>query len=81
VLLTWNLEQELLKVTPAHDFNDAEMAQRHNLPYVCVIDEEGKMTDEAGQYKALDRYEARKKLSMILPKLGFLIRLKNINIQ
>lgn len=70
-----------VKVTPAHDFNDAEMAQRHNLSYVCVIDEEGKMTDEAGQYKALDRYEARKKLSMILLKLGFLIRLKNINIQ
>nr|WP_274703122.1 valine--tRNA ligase [Thermodesulfovibrio thiophilus] len=61
-----------VKVTPAHDFNDAEMAQRHNLPYVCVIDEEGKMTDEAGQYKALDRYEARKKIIDDLTEAGLL---------
>ena len=61
-----------VKVTPAHDFNDAEMAQRHNLPYVCVIDEEGRMTDEAGQYKALDRYEARKKIIDDLTEAGLL---------
>jgi len=61
-----------VKVTPAHDFNDAEMAQRHNLSYVCVIDEEGKMTDEAGQYKALDRYEARKKIIDDLSEAGLL---------
>jgi len=61
-----------VKVTPAHDFNDAEMAQRHNLSYVCVIDEEGKMTDEAGQYKALDRYEARKKIIDDLTEAGLL---------
>ena len=61
-----------VKVTPAHDFNDAEMAQRHNLPYVCVIDEEGKMTDEAGQYKALDRYDARKKIIEDLTEAGLL---------
>ncbi|MCX7988747.1 MAG: valine--tRNA ligase [Thermodesulfovibrio sp.] len=61
-----------VKVTPSHDFNDAEMAQRHALPYVCVIDEEGKMTDEAGKYKGMDRYEARKKIIADLTELGLL---------
>lgn len=65
-----------VKVTPAHDFNDAEMAQRHNLPYVCVIDEEGRMTDEAGQYKALDRYEARKKIINDLTEAGLLDKIE-----
>ncbi|MCS7203785.1 MAG: valine--tRNA ligase, partial [Thermodesulfovibrio sp.] len=61
-----------VKVTPAHDFNDAEIAQRHRLPSVCVIDEEGKMTDEAGAYRNLDRYEARRKVVEDLTKLGLI---------
>lgn len=61
-----------VKVTPSHDFNDAEIAQRHSLPYVCVIDEEGRMTEEAGIYRGLDRYEARKKIINDLTELGLL---------
>jgi len=61
-----------VKVTPAHDFNDAEIAQRHNLPYVCVINEEGKMTEEALKYRGLDRYEARKRIINDLTELGLL---------
>ena len=48
-----------VKVTPAHDANDFEIAQRHNLPHIEVIDEEGQMTAEAGPYQGLDRYAAR----------------------
>ncbi len=61
-----------VKVTPSHDFNDAEIAQRHSIPYACVIDEEGRMTEEAGIYRGLDRYEARKKIINDLTELGLL---------
>ncbi|GAQ94979.1 valyl-tRNA synthetase [Thermodesulfovibrio aggregans] len=61
-----------VKVTPCHDFNDAEIAQRHNIGYVCVIDEEGRMTEEAGKYKGLDRYDARKQVIADLEKLGLI---------
>jgi len=52
-----------VKVTPAHDFNDEAIAKRQNpaLPFVKVIDEEGRMTAEAGEsYRGMDRYECRK---------------------
>lgn len=65
-----------VKVTPAHDFNDAEIAQRQGLPSVCVIDEEGKMTEEAGIYSGLERYEARKKVVEDLTKLGLIDRIE-----
>jgi len=65
-----------VKVTPSHDFNDAEIAQRHNLPYVCVIDEEGKMTEQAGNYRGMDRYEARKRIIADLEKLGLLEKIE-----
>jgi valyl-tRNA synthetase len=48
-----------VKVTPAHDANDFEIAERHNLPRIVVIDEEARMTAEAGPYQGMDRYEAR----------------------
>ncbi|WP_028841651.1 valine--tRNA ligase [Thermodesulfobacterium hveragerdense] len=61
-----------VKVTPAHDFADFEMAKRHNLPLVKVIGEDGFMTEEAGPYKGLERYEARKKVLEDLKTQGFL---------
>ncbi len=48
-----------VKVTPAHDPNDFEIAERHKLPRIEVINEEGRMTEEAGPYHGLDRFEAR----------------------
>ncbi|MDF2953296.1 MAG: Valyl-tRNA synthetase [Thermodesulfobacterium sp.] len=61
-----------VKVTPAHDFADFEIAKRHKLPFVKVIDEKGKMTGEAGSYTGLDRFEARKKVIEDLKSQGFL---------
>jgi len=49
-----------LKVTPAHDPVDFEIAQRHNLPAITVIGLDGHMNENAGPYAGLDRYEARK---------------------
>lgn len=51
-----------LKVTPAHDLNDFEIAQRHRLPALQVIDERGRMTEAAGKYQGMDRFACREKI-------------------
>jgi valyl-tRNA synthetase len=52
-----------VKITPAHDQNDFEIGNRHNLERISVIDEEGKMTIEAGdRYEGMDRFECREAL-------------------
>ena len=62
-----------LKITPAHDFNDFEVARRHNLPAIQVIDEGGNMTKEAGpKYVGMDRFVCREQIVKDLKKLGLL---------
>jgi len=51
-----------LKVTPAHDLNDFEIGLAHGLEMVKVIDEEGKMSAEAGPYRGLDRFACRERI-------------------
>ncbi|HAA37330.1 MAG TPA: valine--tRNA ligase [Firmicutes bacterium] len=63
-----------VKVTPAHDPNDFAIAQRHQLPSVVVIAEDGTMTEAAGKYAGLDRYEARKQVVTDLAAAGVLLR-------
>ena len=62
----------VLKITPAHDPNDFEVGQRHNLPIINVMDENGKMNENAILFKGLDRYEARNQLVGLLRKGGYL---------
>ncbi len=57
-----------VKVTPAHDFADFEIAKRHNLEFVKIMDENARMTKEAGNYAGLDRFEARNKVVEDLKK-------------
>ena len=64
----------IVKVTPAHDPNDFTAGKRHNLPQVRVIDDNGRMTEEAGPYAGLDRYQARKKLLSDLADMGLIER-------
>ncbi len=61
-----------LKVTPAHDLNDFEIAKRHDLPILTVMDSDGKMNQEAGPYAGLDRFECREKIVTDLKEQGFL---------
>ncbi|MFI5331239.1 MAG: valine--tRNA ligase [Desulfobaccales bacterium] len=62
-----------LKITPAHDFNDFEVARRHNLPAIQVIDEAGNMNKEAGpKYVGMDRFVCREQIVKDLKKLGLL---------
>jgi valyl-tRNA synthetase len=62
-----------VKVTPAHDQNDYAMGQRHQLPMIKVIDQNARMTEEAGaEFEGLDRYEAREKVVAKFEELGLL---------
>lgn len=61
-----------VKVTPAHDVTDFEIAERQKLPHEVVIDFNGKMTAKAGAYTGLDRFEARKRVVEDLEARGFL---------
>jgi len=65
-----------VKVTPAHDTADFEIAQRHNLDAIKVIDENGKMVN-VGQYSGLDRFECRKKVVEDLKQQGFLEKIED----
>ena len=66
-----------VKVTPAHDPNDFEIAKRHDLPQVVVIDEDGRMTAEAGPYAGQDRFAARRALVERLDADGVLERVED----
>ena len=59
-----------VKVTPAHDPNDFEIAQRHNLPFVNIMTGDARMTEEAGPYRGQDRFECRKNVLNDLEDLG-----------
>ncbi len=65
-----------LKITPAHDFNDFEVARRHHLPAVKVINESGNMTQEAGKYLGMDRFVCREQILKDLKKDGLLIKVE-----
>jgi valyl-tRNA synthetase len=62
-----------VKVTPSHDPTDFEIAARHHLPHIVVIDYQGKMTIDTGAYAGLDRYDARKKILEDLDAQGLLL--------
>ena len=67
----------VVKVTPGHDSNDFQAGLRHKLPIVKVIGEDGKMTEQAGRYAGLDRYQARKKVAADLEEGGLLLRVED----
>jgi len=69
-----------VKVTPAHDPNDFEAGQRHNLPQIDVMDEHARMNQNAGPYAGLDRFEARKRVLEDLREQGFLVGEKDYTI-
>ncbi|MBQ5745991.1 MAG: valine--tRNA ligase, partial [Selenomonadales bacterium] len=64
-----------VKVTPAHDPNDFEMGQRHDLEQIVVMNLDGTMADNAGKYAGMDRYECRKQIIADLKELGNLVKI------
>ena len=61
----------MVKVTPAHDPNDYEVGKRHDLEFITVFDEKGILNDFAGEFKGLERLEAREVIVKRLEEEGF----------
>ncbi len=66
-----------VKITPAHDPNDYEVGERHNLEKIVVIGLDGKMTKAAGKYEGEDRYECRKHIVQDLKDMGLLVKIED----
>ncbi len=62
-----------VKVTPAHDFNDWEIGQRHDLPAINIFTEDARVNENGGPYEGLDRFEARRRVKEDLDARGLLI--------
>ena len=62
----------VVKITPAHDFDDFEVATRHNLPMIQVINHDGKMNGKAGKFKGLYVKQARKAVVQELQEKGLI---------
>ncbi|GAA0294736.1 valyl-tRNA synthetase [Gracilibacillus halotolerans] len=65
-----------VKITPAHDPNDFEIGNRHNLERVLVMNEDGTMNDNAGKYQGMDRFECRKQIVKDLEDQGVLFKIE-----
>ena len=68
----------VVKITPAHDPNDFEVGNRHDLPRVNVMNEDGTMNELAGKYAGMDRFEARKAVVNDLKEIGRLIKIETM---
>ncbi|MDN3438207.1 valine--tRNA ligase [Planococcus sp. APC 3900] len=65
-----------VKITPAHDPNDFEIGNRHNLERVLIMHEDGTMNENAGKYEGLDRFECRKQIVKDLQDLDVLFKIE-----
>jgi valyl-tRNA synthetase len=65
-----------LKVTPAHDAHDYEIGQRHNLPIMEILDDDGRLNAEAQILVGQDRFEARKNIVKLLEDAGNLVKIE-----
>ena len=68
-----------LKVTPAHDPNDFLLAQEHGLPAIRIMDDDGVINEEGGEYRGMDRFEARAKVVEDLEAQGLLVKHEDHN--
>ena len=68
----------VVKITPAHDSNDFEVGNRHNLDRIKVINEDGTMNENAKEFNGLDRFVARKKVVEKLKEMNLLIKVEEI---
>jgi valyl-tRNA synthetase len=67
-----------LKITPAHDFNDYEIGQRHGLPAINILNKDATLNENAGAYAGLDRFDAREKLWADMTVAGMTVKVENI---
>ncbi|APB32916.1 valyl-tRNA synthetase [Gloeomargarita lithophora Alchichica-D10] len=65
-----------VKVTPAHDPNDFAMGKRHNLPLINLLNPDGSLNENAGEFCGQDRFLARKNVVKALEAQGYLVRIE-----
>lgn len=65
-----------VKVTPAHDLNDFEMGKRHQLPFINIMNKDGTLNENAGEFASQDRFVARKNVVKKLEADGFLVKVE-----
>ena len=63
-----------LKVTPAHDVNDYDLGQKHNLETIDILHPDGRLNAEGGAYEGMDRFEVRKQIAKDLEEAGHLVK-------
>ncbi len=61
-----------VKITPAHDFNDCEVAKRHGLPFINILEKDGRLNENGGPFAGLDRFAARKAVVAAMAEQGLL---------
>ena len=66
----------VVKITPAHDPNDFEVGNRHNLPRINVMNDDATMNELAGKYEGMDRFAARKAIVKDLEEAGLLVKIE-----
>ena len=66
----------VVKITPAHDPNDFEVGNRHNLPRINVMNDDATMNELAGKYQGMDRFAARKAIVKDLEEAGLLVKIE-----
>ena len=66
-----------VKMTPAHDPNDFEVAQRHNLEIITVTNDDGTMNENAGRFNGMDPLECRRAVVEELEKLGLMVKIED----
>ena len=66
-----------VKVTPAHDPNDFEMGKRHDLPFINIMNKDGTMNENAGEFQGQDRFVARKNVIARLEADGVLVKIED----
>jgi valyl-tRNA synthetase len=66
-----------VKITPAHDPNDFEMGQRHSLPLINILNKDGSINANGGEFEGQDRFVARKNVVKKLDELGLLEKIED----
>jgi valyl-tRNA synthetase len=66
-----------VKITPAHDPNDFEMGKRHSLPLINILNKDGSINENGGEFQGQDRFVARKNVLAKLEELGLMEKIED----
>lgn len=68
----------VVKITPAHDPNDFEVGERHNLEKINIFNDDGTINKNGGEFNGMERFEAREKIVSMLKEQGLLVKIEDI---